>query len=93
MASGMVAGINAAIRYRRTGTSFRLPETTMMGALAHYISDPSIRNFQPMNANFGILPSIEVRPRAAKEEKYALMAQRSLDAIEKCTEHLKLLRT
>ena len=55
---------------------------TMMGALAKYISDESVENFQPMGANFGVLPPIEPHIRD-KKERYAALAQRSLDFFDK----------
>ena len=50
----------------------------MMGALAGYISDPTVEKFQPMGANFGILPPIEPHIRD-KRERYAALSRRSLD--------------
>ncbi|MHB1453544.1 MAG: methylenetetrahydrofolate--tRNA-(uracil(54)-C(5))-methyltransferase (FADH(2)-oxidizing) TrmFO [Saccharofermentanales bacterium] len=93
MASGMLAGIHAAIRYQRNETGYILPATTMMGALSHYISDPAVKRFQPMNANFGILPSVTSKSRISKEEKYTMMAERSLAEIDKYVEYLNLKRT
>ncbi len=74
--SGILAGINAA-RYINGEEKFVLPRTTMMGALANYISDESVENFQPMGANFGVLPPIEPHIRD-KKERYAALAARSL---------------
>lgn len=93
MASGMQAGIHAAIRYQLSKTGYILPVTTMMGALSHYISDTGIKKFQPMNANFGILPSVTANSRISKEDKYTMMANRSLAEIDKYVEYLNLLRT
>ena len=59
-----------------------LPKTTMMGALADYISDESVSDFQPMGANFGVLPPIEPKIRD-KRERYAALAQRSLVQAER----------
>ena len=50
----------------------------MMGALAAYISDPDVTNFQPMGANFGVLPPLPERIRD-KRTRYMALAQRSLD--------------
>ena len=74
--SGILAGINAA-RFINGEEKFILPRTTMMGALANYISDESVENFQPMGANFGVLPPIEPHIRD-KKERYAALAARSL---------------
>ena len=57
------------------------PETTMIGALAHYISSPN-ENFQPMNANFGILPQLPEKIKD-KKEKYTKLADKALADLEK----------
>lgn len=75
-ASGILAGINAANAYRGTPL-FLPPEETMLGALARYISDPFLQNFQPMGANFGILPALPVKIRE-KQARYQALADRAL---------------
>ena len=80
-ASGLLAGLNAA----RTVTGqppVILPRDTMMGALAGYISDPSVTDFQPMGANFGILPPLE-RTIRDKRERYGALAERAMHSLEK----------
>ena len=57
------------------------PEITVIGALAKYVSTPN-EKFQPMNANFGILPELEGSKIKDKKERYAKIAQRSLNYIE-----------
>jgi methylenetetrahydrofolate--tRNA-(uracil-5-)-methyltransferase len=52
----------------------------MLGSLAHYIATASPENFQPMNANFGILPPLEPPVRGKKERKLAY-TQRALEAL------------
>jgi methylenetetrahydrofolate--tRNA-(uracil-5-)-methyltransferase len=79
-ASGLIAGRNAA-RRALDKPPLLLPEETMIGALSHYISDPSVELFQPMGANFGILPPLDRRIRD-KKERYAALAERSLLAME-----------
>ena len=75
-ASGIIAGINAL--RRAEGKESLVPgENTMIGALSAYISDESVKDFQPMGANFGILPPIEPKIRD-KKERYAALAERSL---------------
>ena len=76
-ASGIIAGINA-VRYASEKKALDLPNTTMLGALSAYISDGTVKNFQPMGANFGILPPIEPKIRD-KRERYAALAQRALN--------------
>ncbi len=81
-ASGILAGLNA-VRTLRGERLLTLPCETMMGALSQYISDPSVTNFQPMGANFGVLPPLEQHIRD-KRERYAALAQRALRKQEEC---------
>ncbi len=78
--SGLLAGINAA-RMLHGEPMLILPRETMAGALSHYISDPSVMNFQPMGANFGVLPPLET-PIRDKRERYAALARRALEKLE-----------
>ena len=79
--SGFVAGVNAARRlFGREALIF--PRTTMIGAMAAYVSEGGMTgNFQPMNANFGILEPLPNRVKGGKIAKYEVMAARSLEAI------------
>jgi len=79
--SGFVAGVNAARRIAgREALIF--PRTTMIGAMAAYVSEGGLTgNFQPMNANFGILDPLPNRVKGGKIAKYEVMAARSLEAI------------
>ena len=79
-ASGIIAGINAA-RLAMGKELFSPSELTMIGALSAYISDESVKNFQPMGANFGVLPPIEPKIRD-KKERYAVLAERALAALQ-----------
>ena len=74
--SGLLCGINAARLFCGQAT-VTLPDTTMMGALSRYISDPTVTNFQPMGANFGVLPELQNRPRD-KAERGTAYAERAL---------------
>lgn len=75
-ASGIVAGINMARRLRgQEPLSF--PRTTMLGGLTHYISDPTVENFQPMGCNMGILPPLEERIKD-KAVRYTTIAERGM---------------
>lgn len=78
--SGIMAGINA-VKRANDEEPLVLSELTMIGSLAGYISDESVTNFQPMGANFGILPSIEPKIRD-KRERYMALATRALDSLE-----------
>ena len=74
--SGILAGINA-LRYLRGEEGFVLPEFTMMGALTAYITVITVKDFQPMGANFGILPPLPEKIRD-KKERYAALSGRAL---------------
>lgn len=76
-ASGIVAGINA-VRFLKGEDPLVLPSFTMIGALLNFITDTSVENFQPMGANFGIIPPLETHIRD-KRERYAALSSRSLE--------------
>ena len=78
-ASGIMAGINA-VRQAEGEEPLVLSEYNMIGALLQYISDESVTNFQPMGANFGILPPIEPKIRD-KRERYMALANRALEQL------------
>lgn len=80
-AAGILAGYNAVNRAMGRETIV-LPPESMMGALARYISNDSAGSFQPMNANFGLLPPLPVRIRD-KRARYEALALRSLDLLQK----------
>lgn len=79
-ASGLVAGINMA-KLIEGKPVITFPENTVIGAMAYYITHTSSKNFQPMNANFGLLPSLDKRIKD-KKERYEALAARALDALE-----------
>ena len=76
-ASGIIAGLNAVARVKNTPPVV-LPNFTMIGALLNYITDETVTNFQPMGANFGIIPPLENHIRD-KRERYMALSQRSLE--------------
>lgn len=79
-ASGILAGINAANKV--LGKEAFLPsELTMTGALARYISDESVKNFQPMGASFGLLPPLDEVIRD-KKQRYEALAERGLNQLK-----------
>ena len=80
-ASGILAGKNL-FRALAGKTPLILPRDTMMGALAHYISDPSVTDFQPMGSNMGLLPPAGERIRD-KKERYGVVAKRAMDSLER----------
>jgi len=75
-ASGIIAGINAANKLLGKEPLI-LPDFTMIGALLSYICDDSVKNFQPMGANFGVLPPLDEHIRD-KRERYGRLSERSL---------------
>ncbi|MBR3909295.1 MAG: methylenetetrahydrofolate--tRNA-(uracil(54)-C(5))-methyltransferase (FADH(2)-oxidizing) TrmFO [Clostridia bacterium] len=76
-ASGIIAGINA-VNQLKNKEPLILPKYTMIGALLGYITDETVENFQPMGANFGIIPPLETKIKD-KRERYMALAERSLD--------------
>lgn len=84
--SGIIAGINA-VRLAQDKPSFVPENDTMLGALCEYISDESVTGFQPMGANFGVLPAIEPKIRD-KKERYAALAERAVSSLKKSMEKM-----
>jgi methylenetetrahydrofolate--tRNA-(uracil-5-)-methyltransferase len=83
-ASGLVAGLNATIRalgVREESVIF--PETTMIGAMAAYVSRGGLSGrFTPMNANFGLVEPLGYKVKGGKIAKYEVVAARSLEKID-----------
>lgn len=86
-ASGLMAGL-AAARAVLELPEVEFPDVTAHGALANYISNPTIENFQPMNINFGLIPPLTVRIRK-KREKNAQIAARASEALDSVLPTLK----
>jgi methylenetetrahydrofolate--tRNA-(uracil-5-)-methyltransferase len=80
IASGLIAGINA-VRYLNHQPLLSFPIDTMIGAMHNYIANASPDNFQPMKANFGLLPPLEVIPENKQERGYC-QAKRSLRSMQ-----------
>lgn len=87
-ASGLMAGL-AAARAILQLPDVEFPDVTAHGALANYISNPAIENFQPMNINFGLIPPLTVRIRK-KREKNAQIAACALEALDGVLPALKI---
>jgi methylenetetrahydrofolate--tRNA-(uracil-5-)-methyltransferase len=81
IATGLLAGINAAHLLHGT-ESIVFPETTMIGALIHYITHAAMRDFQPMKANFGILPTLSSAKRMDKRERAGHFMERAQNDME-----------
>ena len=85
--SGFVAGLNAAaLALGEEKTVF--PKTTMIGAMAHHVSEGGSGDFVPMNANFGIIESLPMRVKGGKIAKYEKYAERSLEIIEEMADKI-----
>jgi methylenetetrahydrofolate--tRNA-(uracil-5-)-methyltransferase len=83
IATGLLAGVNAA-RQIKGHSLFTLPQTTMLGALCHYVTHADMADFQPMKANFGILPPLE-QPgkKMGKRERAQAYAARAISDLER----------
>lgn len=78
IATGLLAGINMS-RYLNGHELLELPKQTMLGALVHYITHAEMRDFQPMKANFGILPPMNAKGKRERAKLYAQEAKTSLE--------------
>ena len=78
IATGLLAGLNAAKLLHRE-PPITLPQTTMLGALCHYITHADLKDFQPMKANFGILPPLALSAKVGKRERGKAYAERALE--------------
>lgn len=87
-ASGIMAGINV-VKKLRGKESLTLPKETMIGSLCNHISDKWVKDFQPMGANFGILPPIEPHIKD-KKERYSAFAKRSIELVSNIIKDLNI---
>jgi len=85
-ASRLMAGINAA-KLAKGEAPIIMPQETTIGSMAYYITHAEGKHFQPMNANFGLLPELPERIRD-KKSRYEALANRALAALEKAKEQL-----
>jgi methylenetetrahydrofolate--tRNA-(uracil-5-)-methyltransferase len=81
IATGLLAGINAA-RLHHQEEPILLPSTTMLGALCYYVTHADLKDFQPMKANFGILPPLELPSKVGKRDRGKAYAERALANLE-----------
>ena len=87
IATGLLAGLNAA-RLLQHKTLITLPQETMLGALCHYVTHASLKDFQPMKANFGIFPPLSLTTKIGKRERGQAYAERASNSLEKFLEEL-----
>jgi methylenetetrahydrofolate--tRNA-(uracil-5-)-methyltransferase len=85
-ASGLVAGINAA-RLVEGKDTLEFPHETAIGSMARYITTTNAKNFQPMNANFGLFPELPEKIRG-KQERNEQHANRALETIQNFVKNL-----
>ncbi len=81
IATGLLAGLNVA-RLLQQKNLITLPNETMLGALCHYITHADLKDFQPMKANFGILPPLELEKKIGKRERGQMYAERATMALK-----------
>jgi len=81
IASGLLAGINAA-RYLHGMVPVELPITTMLGALCFYVTHAQLQDFQPMKANYGVLPTLPSENKTGKRERAQAYRERSLAELD-----------
>lgn len=90
IASGLVAGLNA-VRHLRNLPQIILPQTTMIGALLHYITHANVKDFQPMKAIFGILPKLGDHQHYPKRERYKKYSERAIMDLHHWLEENKII--
>ena len=86
-ASGFAAGVAAAVE-ALYGTPYKFSDKMMIGAMAKYISEGGAGPFQPMNANFGIIPPLEHKVKGGKRARYEAYADRALQECDRTAEAL-----
>ncbi|WP_141431186.1 FADH(2)-oxidizing methylenetetrahydrofolate--tRNA-(uracil(54)-C(5))-methyltransferase TrmFO [Bacillus sp. 03113] len=85
-ASGLIAGLNAA-RFVNGEAPLVFPAETAIGSMAQYITTANSKSFQPMNANFGLLPELPERIKV-KKDRYEKYANRALETIQKFVKNM-----
>ena len=89
-ASGFVAGINAALRAQGK-EPYLFPREMMTGAMAYYVSHGDKTTFQPMNANFGVMPMPKEKIRGGKRMRNEVIAKRAIAMAEEVSGILETL--
>lgn len=88
ISSGMVAALNSVAKAKKK-EKLKFPEESIIGALAKYISTPN-EKFQPMNANFGIVPELKEKIKD-KKKKYEKLGDRALENIKICQNYVNMI--
>lgn len=91
-ASGYLAGYFAALMALGKESPVEFTDATMIGAMARYVSDPAVKNFVPMNANFGLIAPLGYRVKGKKKEKYLAYANRALEEVCANNEKMENIR-
>ncbi len=91
-ASGYLAGYYAALSALGKESPVKFSSETMIGAMAAYISDPGVKHFAPMNANFGLVAPLGYRVKGKKKEKNLAYAERALAEVRQNNEKMEMLR-
>ncbi|MBO4495514.1 MAG: methylenetetrahydrofolate--tRNA-(uracil(54)-C(5))-methyltransferase (FADH(2)-oxidizing) TrmFO [Clostridiales bacterium] len=89
-ASGYLAGYYAASMLRKEIETVDFSAETMIGAMAAYISDPNVKNFVPMNANFGLVAPLGYKVKGKKKEKNLAYAVRAIAEVCKNKEKMEM---
>jgi methylenetetrahydrofolate--tRNA-(uracil-5-)-methyltransferase len=87
IATGLLAGVNAA-RMLDGNEPIVLPQTTMLGALCHYVTHADAKSFQPMKANLGLLPPLDDGIRRKRRERARVYAERAHKDLQKAWQEL-----
>jgi methylenetetrahydrofolate--tRNA-(uracil-5-)-methyltransferase len=87
--TGLLAGINA-VRLLRGMNPLSLPRTTILGSLCDYISNSENKNFQPMKANFGLLPPIDSNLHLGKRDRARLFSERAISDLSSCLSEIQM---
>ena len=82
IASGLLAALNTFADLS-SRDYLELPNTSVLGCLIDYATDPAVEDYQPMHVNFGIMPPLEDGRRRSKRDRYAAYSQRGKDALER----------
>jgi methylenetetrahydrofolate--tRNA-(uracil-5-)-methyltransferase len=88
IATGLLAGVNAT-RHFNEQELLTMPEETMLGSILKYISSADPTQFQPMKANFGILPKLETVKKMQKRQRYERLAERALAKLDEVVKEFR----